>query len=71
MPEYKGYAIAVIELAPLRWFSTIQRLDGKKMKSPTTGAPLEIWECPQAADSAEAAIEDAKAVIDGPGLEAA
>jgi len=64
MPEYKGYSIAVVEVAPLRWFSTIQRLDGKKMKSPVTGQALTIWKCAQAADSAEAAIEDAKAVID-------
>jgi hypothetical protein len=69
MPEYKGYSIAIVEVAPLRWFSTIQRLDGKKMKSPVTGAPVEIWECPHAADTAEAAIDEAKAVIDasGPG----
>jgi hypothetical protein len=33
MPEYKGYWIAIVEVAPLRWFSTIQRLD-KKDESP-------------------------------------
>jgi len=70
MPQYKGYSIAVVEVAPLRWFSTIQRLDGRKMKSPVTGETLTIWECHHAADSAEAAIEEAKAVIDGSGWDA-
>jgi hypothetical protein len=31
MPEYKGYWIALVEVAPLRWLSTIQRLDGRKV----------------------------------------
>ena len=70
MPEYRGYSIALVEVAPLKWFSTIQRLDGRKMKSPATGEPVTIWECRGAADSAEAAIEDAKAVIDA-GIEVA
>ena len=68
MPQYKGYSIAIVEQAPLRWFATIQRVDGKKMKSPTTGAAVAIWECPNAADTAEAAIEEAKAAIDTAGL---
>jgi hypothetical protein len=68
MPQYKGYSIAIVEQAPLRWFATIQRLDGKRMKSPTTGATVTIWECPDPADTAEAAIEEAKAVIDAAGL---
>jgi hypothetical protein len=68
MPQYKGYSIAIVEQAPLRWFATIQRLDGKEMKSPTTGAAVTVWECPNAADTAEAAIEEAKAVIDAAGL---
>jgi hypothetical protein len=71
MPEYRGYSIALIEVAPLRWLSTIQRLDGKKMKSRATGETFEIWECPRVADSAEAAIEEAKAVIDSSGLDVA
>ena len=71
MPEYKGYWIAIVEEAPLRWFSTIERLDRKKMQSPVTGKTFAIWECPDAADSAEAAIEQAKAVIDGCGLNVA
>ena len=29
MPDYNGYAIALIEEAPPRWFSTIQRPDGR------------------------------------------
>jgi hypothetical protein len=57
-----------VEQAPLRWFATIQRLDGKKMKSPSTGAAVTIWECPDPADTAEAAIAEAKAVIDAAGL---
>jgi hypothetical protein len=68
MPQYKGYSIAIVEQAPLRWFATIQRLDGQKMKSPTTGATVTIWECPDPADTAEAAIAQAKAVIDAAGL---
>jgi len=64
MPEYKGYSIALVEVAPLRWLSTIQRSDGKKMKSIATGKTFTIWECPHAAVSAGAAIEEAKAVID-------
>jgi hypothetical protein len=68
MPQYKGYSIAIVEQAPLRWFATIQRLDGQKMKSPTTGAAVTIWECPDPADTAEAAIAQAKAVIDAAGL---
>jgi hypothetical protein len=67
MPGYNGYSIAIVEQAPLRWFATIQRLDGKKMKSPSTGATVTIWECPNPADTAEAAIEEAKAVIDAAG----
>jgi hypothetical protein len=71
MPAYKGYSIALVEVAPLRWISTIQRLDGKKMKSPATGETIAIWECPHATATAEAAIEEAKAVIDGSGLDMA
>jgi hypothetical protein len=68
MPEYNGYSIALVEVAPLRWFSTIQRLDGKKMKSLATGETFPIWKCPHATVTAEAAIAEAKAVIDGSGL---
>ena len=63
MPAYKEYWIAVVETAALRWFATIQRADGRKMKSLATGKTVTIWECRQAANSAEAAIEAAKAVI--------
>jgi hypothetical protein len=38
------------------------------MKSPSTGAAVTIWECPDPADTAEAAIAEAKAVIDAAGL---
>jgi hypothetical protein len=68
MPEYNGYSIALIEEAPLRWFSTIQRLDGKKMKALATGETFAIWKCPHATATAGAAIDEAKAVIDGSGL---
>ena len=71
MPQYKDYSIALVEVAPLRWIATIQRLDGKRMKSPTSGEAIAIWECPLACDTAEAAIEQAKAVIDGAGPGAA
>ena len=70
MPEYKGYWIAIMEDTPLRWFSTIQRLDGRKMKSRLTGATFRIWENPHATISAEAAIEEAKVAIDYSGLDA-
>ena len=65
MPEYKGYWIALVEVAPLRWLSTIQRLDGSKIKDLATSKTFTIWECPRSAASAEAAIEEAKAVTDG------
>jgi hypothetical protein len=65
MPEYKGYWIALVEVAPLRWLSTIQRRDGRKVNDLATGKTFTIWECPRSAGSAEAAIEEAKAVIDG------
>jgi hypothetical protein len=68
MPEYNGYSIALVEVAPTRWLSTIQRLDGRKMKSLATGETFEIWECPQVCETAEAAIEEAKVVIDSSGL---
>ena len=71
MPECRGYSIAVIKTAPLQWFATIQRLDGREMKSPVTGKTVTIWECANAADSVEAAIEGAKAVIDRAGLDVA
>lgn len=64
MAEYKGYWIALVELAPLRWLPTIQRLDGRRMQDLATGKTFTVWECPRAAVSAEAAIEEAKAVID-------
>jgi hypothetical protein len=60
MPEYNGYSIALIEEAPLRWFATIQRLDGKKMRALATGETLTIWKCPHACATAEAAIDEAK-----------
>jgi hypothetical protein len=65
MQEYKGYWIALVEVAPLRWLSTVQRLDGSKIKDLATSKTFTIWECPRAAASAEAAIAIAKAVIDG------
>jgi hypothetical protein len=65
MPEYKGYWIALVEVAPLRWLSTIQRRDGRKVNDLATGKTFTIWECPRSTVSAEAAIEEAKAVIDG------
>ena len=71
MPEYKGYSIALVEVAPLRWLSTIQRLDGRKMKSLATGKTFTIWECPDAAVSAELAIEEANSAIDGSALSVA
>jgi hypothetical protein len=71
MPEYRGYSITLVEAAPSLWFSTIQRLDGKKMISLATGEIFEIWECPHASVTAEAAIEEAKAVIDSSGLSVA
>jgi len=64
MPAYNGYSIALMEVAPTRWIATIQRLDGKKMKSLATGETFEIWECPDACVTAEVAVEEAKAVID-------
>ena len=44
MPEYKGYWIALVELAPLRWLPTIQRLDGRRMQDLATGKTFTIWE---------------------------
>jgi hypothetical protein len=68
MPEYNGYSIALVEVAATRWLATIQRLDGKKMKSLATGETFEIWECPHACETADAAIGEAKAIIDSSGL---
>src|SRR6516165_7527548 len=51
MAEYKGYWIALVELAPLRWLPTIQRLDGRRMQDLATGKTFTIWECPRAAVS--------------------
>jgi hypothetical protein len=68
MPEYNGYSIALVEVAPTRWIATIQRLDGRKIKSPATGETFKIWECPHACPTAETAIEEAKDVIDRSGL---
>jgi hypothetical protein len=41
------------------------------MKALATGKTFTIWECPHAAVSAELAIEEAKAAIDGSALDVA
>jgi hypothetical protein len=64
VPEYSGYSIELVEIEPRQWASTIQRLDGRHIKSPVTGQAVAIWECSHAAPSAAVALGEAQAVID-------
>jgi hypothetical protein len=67
MPEYKGNWIALVEVAPQRWLSTIQRRDGRKVNDLATGKSFTIWECPRSTVSAEAVIDGSRLGVEEDG----
>jgi hypothetical protein len=67
--QYKGYVIEPFESSPGRWRARVRRVDGRMIDIPVTGNSVESIETGgMEGFSANAAINVAKEMIDGGGM---
>lgn len=69
--HYKDYLIEPLETSPGRWRPRVRRIDGRKIKNLIKGdeAELIIMDTGMEHFSADAAVAQAKEIIDGGGMQ--